>query len=1048
MPLSDGLWCPLRRYNWCTGEDLRTECCRNSAEGERETMPGPKKIKLTTKKKKTATTQAASTSHAVSENGSQEPQASSQNAIETSSQIGKRSRESALVANVNSVDKKLKTGDQYDSRSSSMANGASASSSSSSAAATEGANSVSGTKHQEEEARKKEMQRRRMERLAALKQKGEFGKANSANNSNSSDAPKDSNDESTKEESEKQKKLEAAKKAAQERRMARLQKLKEKKNGEANTTGTSGSSDSGNTSNEKDYDPLDEYLSQLGYHPPSGTASNAAQTITLEEILSGENTIPEENEQEGTQVADSQNQQSVRPDDEQYRKEFIEKLRGTAKTEAETEEQDTNGENKKKKGPQTGRLFEEDVEEDTPLDFENLSPEERKSALEILHEKMAKKDLQPVDHSKIDYINFRKSFYIPALEVKNMSQEEVSKVRDDNEMKVRGRHVPNPVRSWEDCGLSDQVMSVLRKLHFEEPFPIQKQALPVIMSGRDMIGVAKTGSGKTAAYLIPMFRHILDQPPIREYEGPIGLIMAPSRELVTQIHSVAKKFANALNLRTTAVYGGASIAEQIANLKRGSDIVVCSPGRMIDLLTLNSGRVLSLERVTYLVLDEADRMFDLGFEPQIKRIIQNTRPDRQTVMFSATFPSHVESLARKILANPVEIVVGGRAKSSSDVEQFVEVRSEETKFKRLLQLLGIWYERGRTLIFVDTKEHCDLLFAELMRAGYDPLSLHGGKDQFDRDSTIADFKNGRRTVLVATSVAGRGLDVKELELVVNYNCPNHLEDYVHRVGRTGRAGRKGTAYTFITPEEGQYAPDLVKALNDNKQEVPEELQKLADEHNTKVKKGEARKRRSGYSTKGFKFDGSDLSDAQWQELLERLRHDVNAGNADAYELEKAEEEYRQWKQVKAEKRQKAQQDPQLENKSSVPNPKAMDARAQAAARAADIQRQLGMPVDAAAAYEDELEINDYPQRARWKIQTKEIVDNYIPEYSECAVSTRGVYVPPGKNPPSGQRKLHLYIEGPTKTAVAKAKAELKRILEETTMKVGFDPEQYAAMPGF
>ena len=217
-------------------------------------------------------------------------------------------------------------------------------------------------------------------------------------------------------------------------------------------------------------------------------------------------------------------------------------------------------------------------------------------------------------------------------------------------------------------------------------------------------------------------------------------------------------------------------------------------------------------------------MFDMGFEPQISMIIQNIRPRRQTVMFSATFPMHVEKLAKKILKKPVEITVGGRSEVAGEIEQFVEVREDDDKWPRLLQLLGLWYEKGCILIFVDTQQRCDQLFQRLMNAGYFALSLHGGKDQTDRDQTVADFKNHHRTLLVATSVAGRGLDVKDLCLVINFNCPNHLEDYVHRVGRTGRAGNKGTAYTFITPSEAQYSKDIIKALKGSHANVPEKLQ--------------------------------------------------------------------------------------------------------------------------------------------------------------------------------------------------------------------------------
>ncbi len=252
---------------------------------------------------------------------------------------------------------------------------------------------------------------------------------------------------------------------------------------------------------------------------------------------------------------------------------------------------------------------------------------------------------------------------------------------------------------------------------------------------------------------------------------------------------------------------------------------------MIDLLTANSGRVTNLKRVTYVVLDEADRMFDMGFEPQVMKIINNIRPDRQTVLFSATFPKQMDSLARKILKKPLEITVGGRSVVAAEIEQIVEVRPEDSKFTRLLEILGQMYNEDpecRTLVFVDRQEAADNLLRELIRKGYLCMSLHGGKDQVDRDSTIADFKSGVVPIVIATSVAARGLDVKQLRLVINYDAPNHMEDYVHRAGRTGRAGNKGTCVTFVTPEQDRYSVDIYRALKASQATVPPDLEELAN----------------------------------------------------------------------------------------------------------------------------------------------------------------------------------------------------------------------------
>ncbi|XP_050376771.1 DEAD-box ATP-dependent RNA helicase 42 [Argentina anserina] len=682
--------------------------------------------------------------------------------------------------------------------------------------------------------------------------------------------------------------------------------------------------------------------------------------------------------------------------------------------------------------------------------------------------------LSLVDHSKIDYIPFRKKFYIEVKEISRMTPEEVGAYRKELELKIHGKDVPKPIKSWHQTGLTNKILETIKKLNYEKPMPIQAQALPIVMSGRDCIGIGKTGSGKTLAFVLPMLRHIKDQPPVVAGDGPIGLIMAPTRELVQQIHSDIRKFAKVLGLRCVPVFGGSGVAQQISELKRGTEIVVCTPGRMIDILCTSGGKITNLRRVTYLVMDEADRMFDMGFEPQITRIVQNIRPDRQTVLFSATFPRQVEVLARKVLDKPVEIQVGGRSVVNKDIMQLVEVRQENERFLRLLELLGEWYEKGKILIFVQTQDKCDSLFRDLLKHGYPCLSLHGAKDQTDRESTIADFKSNVCNLLIATSIAARGLDVKELELVINFDAPNHYEDYVHRVGRTGRAGRKGCAITFISEEDARYSPDLVKALELSEQVVPDDLKSLADNFMAKVKQGLAQAHGTGYGGSGFKFNveedevrraakkaqakeygfEEDKSDSEDEdEGIRKAGGDISqqAALAQIAAIAAASKGTTTAMQTPA---SAAQLLPNGGLPVSLPGVLGLGvtlpgtaavvpgtglplvgndgaARAAALAAAMNLQHNLAkIHADAMPEhYEAELEINDFPQNARWKVTHKETLGP-ISEWTGAAITTRGQYFPPGKVPGPGDRKLYLFIEGPTEQSVKRAKADLKGVLEE------------------
>lgn len=380
------------------------------------------------------------------------------------------------------------------------------------------------------------------------------------------------------------------------------------------------------------------------------------------------------------------------------------------------------------------------------------------------------KKITSVTLADISYQPFRKNFYIEVPELAQMTNEEVDAYRDSlgEGIKVKGKNCPKPIKTWAHAGVSKKVMDTLKRCGYEKPTPIQAQAIPAIMSGRDLIGIAKTGSGKTLAFLLPMFRHIMDQPELESGDGPIAIIMTPTRELATQIWAECRKFAKPLGLRVVAVYGGTSISEQIGELKPGAEIVVCTPGRMIDMLAANSGRVTNLKRCTYIVLDEADRMFDMGFEPQVMRVIDGIRPDRQTVMFSATFPRIMEALARRILDKPIEVIVGGRSIVAKEVEQQVFILEEDDKFLKLLEVLGRHLDGEKSaIVFVDKQESADHLLKELMLASYTCFALHGGIDQTDRDSIIADFKAGKKPMR-KVAAGNEGLPERRLSRVENF----------------------------------------------------------------------------------------------------------------------------------------------------------------------------------------------------------------------------------------------------------------------------------------
>ncbi|EPS96727.1 hypothetical protein FOMPIDRAFT_1025306 [Fomitopsis schrenkii] len=434
--------------------------------------------------------------------------------------------------------------------------------------------------------------------------------------------------------------------------------------------------------------------------------------------------------------------------------------------------------------------------------------------------------LRAVDWSAHKLSTFEKNFYVEDKRVSARSDREIEEFRKVKEMKVQGRGVPRPVTSFDELGFPEYIMSTLRAQGFSAPTPIQCQAWPMALSGRDVVAISQTGSGKTISFALPAMLHINAQPLLAPGDGPIALILAPTRELAVQIQQECTKFGTNSKIRNTAIYGGAPKGPQIRDLQRGVEIVIATPGRLIDML---ESQKTNLRRITYLVMDEADRMLDMGFEPQIRKIVAQIRPDRQTLMFSATWPKDVQKLANDFLKDFIQVNIGSTELTANhNIQQIVDVCSDFEKRAKLIKHLDqISQEHAKVLIFVGTKRVADDITKYLRQDGWPALAIHGDKEQRERDWVLAEFKAGRSPILIATDVASRGLDVKDVGYVINYDFPNNCEDYIHRIGRTGRAGMKGISYTYFTTDNAKSARDLIKILVEAKANVPPQLEEMS-----------------------------------------------------------------------------------------------------------------------------------------------------------------------------------------------------------------------------
>jgi ATP-dependent RNA helicase RhlE len=363
--------------------------------------------------------------------------------------------------------------------------------------------------------------------------------------------------------------------------------------------------------------------------------------------------------------------------------------------------------------------------------------------------------------------------------------------------------------SFQNLGLSEDVIHGVQSMGFMDPTPIQLQAFPIVLGKKDVIGASQTGTGKTAAFMLPLLTLLKEH----KKGVPRVLVLEPTRELAAQVDSATRDYSRFGNLRTTVVYGGVGYGGQETSLKRGTDILVATPGRLLDFMEKGT---ISLSGIEHLVLDEADRMLDMGFMPDVRRIIEKCPKERQTLLFSATMPPEIAKLCEWALRNPEKIEIGARQSTAETVTHALYPVATSQKFDLLLEILERTHYHS-VLIFVRTKINADRISARLESAGHTVAVMHSDRSQGERTEALEGFRSGKYEVMVATDIASRGIDISTITHVINYDVPQHPDDYVHRIGRTGRAQAEGDAFTLMTAEEG---PDVAAIERFIGQEIP------------------------------------------------------------------------------------------------------------------------------------------------------------------------------------------------------------------------------------
>ncbi len=411
---------------------------------------------------------------------------------------------------------------------------------------------------------------------------------------------------------------------------------------------------------------------------------------------------------------------------------------------------------------------------------------------------------------------------------------------------------------FKDLGLQSNILQAIKRLQYEEPTPVQEQAIPLVLKKKDLIAAAQTGTGKTASFALPLMQLYGRT---KQFSSPRILVVTPTRELAQQIGDVCITIARSTHHRITTVVGGLSYRPQIERLKRGCDLLIATPGRLIDLI---DQQAVDLSRVQALVLDEADRMLDMGFLPSIKKIVSHVPKKRQTLLFSATIDSSIKQVAGSILHDPETVEIARKGDVASTIEHFAIRVPHLVKPELLLALLQ---ERSffRVIVFARTKRRADAVCRKLQRAGYKTETIHSDRSQAQRKRALDKFSNGQVNILVATDVLARGIDIDEIDFVVNYDVPDQAEDYIHRIGRTGRAGASGLAITFVTAETEKPLKDIERLLGAS---LPEMKVAAFDEETARALATEKSIRQ------GIRFD-PDIQEAK-RELAKRTRRKNNA----------------------------------------------------------------------------------------------------------------------------------------------------------------------------